>query len=165
MCAEQKQFDTLHQHRRGVQVLELILTLPILFLTLIAGIQFSSVISVDTTLCQASLEIARLAAMECDADQLSDRASEFLAIHNMAIGPGVRIVVEDETGEVHSFGDTSLTSPTFGTPVETNCVRATLLAETASSPIPNLLRDFCIDYAGKQFEHTSFALKQNCDCP
>ena len=162
---DRTQIETSRRQRRGVEVLELILTLPILFLTLIAGVQFSSVMSVDATLCQTALEVSRLAAMECDADQLSNRESEFLAIHTMAIGPGVRIVVEDETGEIHSFGDTTLSSPTVGAPVAANCVRTTLLADTSSSPLPNLLRDFCVNYDGKQFEHTAFALKQSCDCP
>jgi len=151
--------------RHGVQVLELILTLPILFLTLIAGVQLSSVLSVDTTLCQTALEVSRLAAMECDTVGISDRANEMLAVHNMLIGPGVRVVVEDETGQIHAFGDNTLSSPTLGTPVNANCVRTTLLADTSSSPIPNLLRDFCVDYDGKQFEHTAIALKQTCDCP
>ena len=151
--------------RRGAAIFEMIVVLPILFLALAAAVQFASVLSVDTTLCHASLEASRLCAMGCSEDQLSSRVDEFLSVHGMSLASGARIVVEDDAGTVLSAGDGSLTSSTIGSPVSSGGCRATLLVETDASPIPNLLRDYCVDFAGKQFEHVSVSCKPVCDCP
>ena len=153
------------RQRQGVEVLELILVLPILFLTLIAGVQFSSVIAVDSTLSQASMEASRLAAIGCAESEIDDRVNEFLAVHSTALGAGARIVIEDETGIVQSSGDASLTSSTIGSPVTPGSVRATLLVSTDAQPIPNLLRNDCVDFSGKQSEHVSVAMLPTCFCP
>ena len=145
--------------------MELILVLPILFLVLVAGIQFASVIAVDTTLSHASLEASRLSSLGCDTNQVSDRVDEFLAAHGLSLATGVRLVVEDDGGIVQSSGAGSLSSPTIGTPVDPDCVRSTLIVETNTTPIPNLLRDYCVDFAGKQFEHVSVAFVPQCECP
>ena len=150
--------------RRSVEVLELILVLPILFLTLIAAIEFSAVIAVDTTLAHASQEASRLAAMGCDSTRISDRVNEFLAVHGTTLGPGARVVIEDSVGIVQSTGDNTLTSATIGTPVDADCVRATLLVSTDTQPIPNLLQSECVDFSGKQSEHVSVALLPTCSC-
>ena len=153
-------------NRSGVAVLELILVLPILVLTLIAAIQFSSVLTVDTTLKHASIEASRLASLGCDSNQIESRIDEFLSVHNMSIsGGGVRVVIEDENGIAQSSGDGSLTSTTIGGPVTAGTVRSTLLVETDAQPIPNLLRDYCVDFSGQQSEHTSVAIQQTADCP
>ena len=151
--------------RQAVAVLELILVLPILFMTLIAAIQFASVIAVDTTLSHASTEASRLAAMGCREDAISDRVNEFLAVHHTSLGGGARIVIETDSGIVQSSGDTLLTSATIGSPLAAGYVRATLLVSTDAQPIPNLLRDYCVDFSGKQSEHVSVALLPTCDCP
>ncbi len=146
-------------------MLELIVVLPILFLTLIAAIQFASVIAVDTTLSHASTEASRLAALGCREDAITDRVNEFLTIHNTSLGGGARIVIENDSGIVQSTGDRALTSATIGSPLATGYVRATLLVSTDAQPIPNLLRAYCVDFSGKQSEHVSVALLPTCDCP
>ena len=103
--------------RRGVETLELILVLPLLITLLIAGIQFSTVLVVDTTLLHASIEASRLAAMGCDGVEIASRTDEFLAVHGLVLGAGIRLVVEDAAGLLHSFGDGTLTSTSIGTPV------------------------------------------------
>ena len=153
------------RNRSGVEILELILVLPILFLTLAGGLQFSSVISVDTTLCHAALEAARLASFGCDEVSITERVDEFLGIHNMALGGGSRVVIEDSSGIVESIGDNSLTSPTIGSAVPVDCVRATLIVETDSAPVPNALANYCVDFSSRQFEHSAIAIRQTCNCP
>lgn len=151
--------------RRGAETLELILVLPLLFMTLVAGVQFSSVMAVDTTFSSATIEASRLAAMGCRGATLGIRVDEFLAIHGMALGPGSRLVVEDSTGAVESFGDGTLTSPTIGSPLPAESVRSTLLIATAATPLPNALRQFNIDFSGRQFEHVAIACLPAVDCP
>lgn len=153
------------QRRRGIEVLELILVLPILFLSLAAGVQFASVMAVDATLCHASLEASRLASMECSEEQVLNRTNEFLAVHGLSLGPGAALTLEDGDGVLYALGDATLSSPTLGTPVEEGCVRATLLVETDSTPIPNTLRNYCVDYEGKLFEHVTLIPQPICDCP
>ena len=158
-------WKSIGKKRAGVEVLELILVLPILFLTLIAAVQFSSVMAVDTTLSHASMEASRLAAMGCGADEITDRVNEFLSVHATSLNSGARIVIEDSTGIVQSTGDASLVSGTIGTPVDAGCIRATLLVATDAQPIPNLLDDHCVDFSGKQSEHVSVAMLPTCRCP
>ncbi len=156
---------TFGRKRRGAAILELVIVLPILFLALAAAVQFATVLSVDTTLCHASLEASRLSAMGCDEDQIADRVDEFLSVHGMSLASGTRIVVEDDAGLVSSAGDASLTSSVIGSPVASGACRSTLIVETNASPIPNVLRDYCVDYSGRQFEHVSVACKAICECP
>ena len=152
-------------HRRGAETLELILVLPVLFTVLIAGIQFSSVIVVDTTLAHASIEAARLAAMGCDAAEIAARTDQFLSAHGMVLGTGSRLVIEDETGVIQSHGDGLLTSSIIGTPVAPDSVRSTFLVETDASPIPNLLKSDRIDFSGKLFQQVAVASIPRCECP
>lgn len=149
----------------GIAILELILVLPVLFLTLIAAIQFASVIVVDSTLCHASLEASRLASIGCSDSQIEARVNEFLDIHGMSLASGARVVVEGSSGTLLSSGDPGLSSTTIGTPVDPRCVRTTLLVETDAQPIPNLLRDYCVDFSGKVSEHVSIAMLPQCECP
>lgn len=150
--------------RNGVEVLELVLVLPILILSLVAAIQFASVLVVDTTLSHASLEVARLAAMDCTEVQITDRVNEFLAVHDMTLGVGSQLIVEDASGVTISAGDGSLSPSVSYPPISDARVRATLIVETNATPIPNALRNYCVDFADRQFEHTSVVLPV-CECP
>ncbi len=141
------------------------LVLPILILSLVAAIQFASVLVIDTTLSHASLEAARLAAMDCTESQITDRVNAFLAVHDMTLGVGSQLIVEDASGVTILAGDGSL-SPTGSYPaIADDRVRSTLIVETNVTPIPNALRNYCVDFADRQFEHTSIAPGPACYCP
>jgi Flp pilus assembly protein TadG len=102
------------RNRRGIEVLELVLVLPILFLTLIAGIQFATTLVVNNTISAAVHEASRLAAMGCDESEISDAVDQFLAAHNLSLGVGTRLVIDNSSSTLFDLGDGSLTSPTVG---------------------------------------------------
>jgi Flp pilus assembly protein TadG len=152
------------RNRRGIEVLELVLVLPILFLTLIAGIQFATTLVVNNTISAAVHEASRLAAMGCDESEISDAVDQFLAAHNLSLGVGTRLVIDNSSSTLFDLGDGSLTSPTVGSAVPANSVRATLLVATDVTPIPNLLANYCVDFEGKQYELCSIAHVLDCSC-
>ena len=139
--------------------------MPILVLAMIAGIQFATVMVVDSTIQAAALEASRVAAGDfCDGDDISAATSQFLAVHGISLGPGVRLVILDSTGIINSFGDASLTSSHLSPLPAAGTVRSVLIVETDQTPIPNLLANYCIDFSGKQYEACSVSVIPDC-CP
>ena len=149
--------------RRGIEVLEFILVMPILFCTLIAGIQFATVLVVDNTIQAAAFEASRIATGDfCDADDVTSAVDDFLAVHGISLGPGVRLVLLDSTGITNSFGDASLTGTNFSPLPPPGSVRSVLIVETDQTPIPNLLANYCVDFAGKQYEACAVSQLPEC---
>lgn len=149
--------------RRGIEVLELTLVMPLLFLTLVAGVQLASIVAIDTTLCHASLEASRISTMGCDVATVADRIDSFLAVHNVSLFRGSRLVIEDATGRVQSVGDSRLSCSFIGTPLAPNTLRTVLLLSTDVTPIPNLSPDFgCV---GKQFQHVAVSNLSDSEWP
>lgn len=153
------------KNRRGIEILEFILVMPILILTLIAGIQFASVQIVDNTVQAAAQAAARIAARDnCSDDDVSTAVDQFLAVNGITLGPGVRLVLLDSTGIVSDFGDGSLTSSHLSPLPDPGMIRSVLIVETDSTPIPNLLANYCVDFSGKQYEACSVTIVPEC-CP
>ncbi len=151
-----------HQ-RRGIEVLEFILAMPVLILVLIAGIQFATVLVVDNTIQAAAIEAARVSSAEnCDETDVANAVNQFLNVHGIRLGPGARLVIQDSTGTLTSIGDDGLTSDHLSPLPPANFVRSVLVVETNRTPIPNLLANYCVDYSGKQYEACSIAMLPNC---
>ncbi len=94
--------------RRGVQTLEVILTLPVVVLTLVSGIQFGIVgVTKQTMQCAASsaANTAALGGQRTDIQQAADRA---LAVHDLQLGKGLLLIIEDYRGIRHQIGDRSV---------------------------------------------------------
>jgi len=64
--------------RRGAATFELLLTLPVLLLVILAGVQFSMLLSSRQQLAGASREGARLAALGADQHQVEALVRQFL---------------------------------------------------------------------------------------
>lgn len=151
------------QDRRGIEVLEFILVMPVLIIALIAGIQFATVLVVDNTIQAAAFEAARVAAGDyCDDDDVTNAVDDFLAVHGISLGPGVRLVLQDSTGITGSFGDATLTSDHLGSLPDAGTVQSVLIVETDQTPIPNLLANYCVDFSGKQYEACAVSILPQC---
>lgn len=151
--------------RRGVATLEFVLVMPVLFLTLLAGVQFASLLVINNTIQAAAIEASRLATMECDATDIENQVNQFLDVHGMSLGTGVSLTVQDSTGTVQTSGDATLSSSLLAPLPPASFVRATLVVSLDATPAPNLLASFCLDFQDNQFElcHTRFV--PQCACP
>ncbi len=150
--------------RRGIEVLQLILVMPVLVLVLVAAIQFSTVLVVNSSLAAAATEAARLAAIGCGQDEVLAGIAPFLDVHGIRVGPGVRLVLLDEAGIVSTDGDGALTSPHLTRLPPADMCRAVLIVSTDVTPIPNALANYCVDYAGKQYELCAASRKLCTPC-
>ena len=157
-----KPFSKSKSRRRGIAVLEFILVMPALFLTLLAGVQFGSLMTLHSSLQATAIEAARISALNCDPSDIDDRVNEFLAIHGLQLGTGVLLIVQDSLGIVHESGDGTLTSIHMAGRPPDSTLRATLVVSMDATPLPNLLERFCLDYSDHQFE--LFATRQVVDC-
>lgn len=152
------------RNRSGIAILEFILVMPVLFLTLLAGVQFASLMTLNSSLQATAVEAARIASMECTAGQIDDRINEFLNIHGMSLGPGVSLFVQDSTGVIHSSGDGTLTSSHLATLPAGSTIRAVLVVSMDATPVPNLLESFCLDFSDNQFELCATRYVVQCEC-
>ena len=149
--------------RRGIEVLELILTLPILVLIAIAAIQFGVLLMAQNTIATASREAARLAANGSGEWQLEHDVNSCLSPFGLELGDGVRLVIQDETGTLQSLGDGALSSDVLLSPVPHAMIRSTLLVSVESTRTPNLLANHGVDYSNGQFEYSALRFRANRD--
>lgn len=138
--------------------------MPVLFLTLLAGVQFASLMTLNSSLQATAIEAARIAAMDCSPMQIDDRINEFLNVHGMSLGPGVMLTIQDDAGVVYQAGDGTLTSTLLAGSPPGSTLRAVLVVSMDATPVPNLLESFCLDFSDNQFELCATRFTAECDC-
>ncbi len=151
--------------KRGIAILEFVLVMPVLFLTLLAAVQFASMMTLNSSFQATAFEAARLTAMECSSAHITDRVNEFLSVHDMRLGDGVRLVVEDASGNVQTMGDLALTSNHLASSPPAGAARAVLVVSMDATPAPNLLATYCLDFKDNQFELCATRHVMECPCP
>lgn len=85
--------------------MEVLLTLPLVVLTLVSGVHYGIAgVTKQTMQCavSAAANEAALGGSELEVQQAADQA---LAVHELKIGPGILLVVEDERGIQFVVGD------------------------------------------------------------
>lgn len=98
----------LRRSRRGIEAMEVLLTLPLVVLTLVSGIHFGIAgVTKQTVQCAASAAAYEAALGSGEAD-IRLAANGALAVHELKIGDGVLLVVETSRGPVVIAGDESL---------------------------------------------------------
>jgi len=91
--------------RRGVQVLEVLMTVPLVVLTLVSGIHYGIAgVTKQTMQCTASAA-ANEAALGGTAEEIQIAADRVLAAHELQIGEGVLLVIEYAEGKQLVLGD------------------------------------------------------------
>lgn len=141
--------------RGGIALLETVITFVPLMLLLFAGIQFSLTSAVESTVSAATHEAARCYAIGGDIDEASAMVGQMLNVHGITIGPGVRLVIQDDTGAIQSQGDGTLTSDSLLTAPPAGTVRAVLIVDVNATPAPNMLTAYCVDFSERQFQSSS----------
>ncbi len=154
--------------RRGVQILEFILALPILVIVTMAALQFGSLAVVQHTVSHAANEAAREAAKlspgttpQQRADYAATVANAILAMHNVAIDPDNRLVLQDgdDPGNDGEVGDPTL--PFSATPApDLGQIRVIVVIELVNTPVLNVLASFGLDWSDTRYEVSAIAWKQ-----
>ena len=156
--------------RRGAQTLEILLVLPIFIIGFLAVIQFGVMILIHHAALNATEETARElskvyefdATDPQDIDEVSEVADEIMGVHGITLGdPGLLVVVEDING-VACLGDPAL-EPRFCPPVssvsDNRNVKVSLFLLIENTPVPQLLKTFCIDFTDKHYQFCSIMRK------
>lgn len=134
--------------RRGVQVLEAIIGLPVIVIITMALFEFGTISTVQHAVGHAAVESARERAKYATDAEIETIVETILGPHlqpgfDISTDAGVRIIIDDGNS-VTSIGDASLGGlPAAAvTPPE---VEVTIRFSMAVAPVPNLLKSFCID--------------------
>jgi hypothetical protein len=143
-----------------VETLELIMALPVLVLAFVAALQYGLMMVVHHSVAAAAQDGARVAE-RCGADtaKIQSAVDRALSAHSLAVGPGVRVLVQDDTGTVSSVGDASLTTSRTAVPPAAGELRVVVLVAMAQAPVPNALAGYGLDFAGDQYEASTVVLE------
>lgn len=150
--------------RNGIAVLEMIIAFVPLMLLLFAGLQFALTSAVGNTVAAASHEAARCYKIGGDIDEVAMEVNRILDVNGMTIGPGVRLVIQDDSGSIQSQGDGSLTCDILLSPPPSGMIRALLIVDVDATPAPNMLTEYCVDFSERQFKCSS-VISLFKDCP
>ena len=161
--------------RRGVQILEALLVIPILLIALAAFFQFGPMVTVQQTVTQASVETAREISKiyefdindTTDTDKAAEVVNDIVGVHGIQVGdPGLLVILED-FNDVVCLGDNSLDS-TFCPPTTTITdmaeFKVTVILLLENAPVPNVLGGYCVDLFDRHYEVTSVA-RNECLMP
>lgn len=161
--------------RRGVQILEAVLVIPILLIALAAFFQFGPMVTVQQAVTQASVETAREISKiyEFDISDPVDQAeavevvNNILGVHGIQVGdPGLLVILEDFDG-VACLGDASLETtycPASTTVTEMAEFKVTIILSLENAPVPNVLGAYCVDLSDRHYQVTSVS-RNNCLLP
>lgn len=142
-------------NRRGAGALEFVIAFPAVVIIFFGGLQMSLTSSIRNTVSAAVHEASRCCEKEGTLAETVTVVNQYLNVHGFGIGPGVRLVLQDDTGAIQSAGDGSLTSSTLAAPPPAGTCRAVLIVQVSATPAPNLLSAFCVDFSGRRFESSS----------
>lgn len=152
------------KNRRGVEVLELILVLPVLVVALVALVQFGIAMVVHQAVTTAAGAAAREASKQADILVVRDAVDRILSPHNIQIlntpGSGTKVMLDDGALGTTSFGDAGLSCIAHGNAPAANEVRVTVCIDLAKAKVPNALASFGLDFAGKRFETSATVRKE-----
>lgn len=150
--------------RRGVQILESILVLPILLIAILACFQFGPVMIVQATLTNAAEETARETSKiyqfdisdATDVDKSEAVANTILAAaHGLTTAsPGVLLILENSDG-VACRGDAAMEAlycPAATSVTDSMQTKATILLNVDDAPVPLVLQTFCVDISDQRFQ-------------
>lgn len=162
--------------RRGMEHLELVLVMPILFMATIAIFQFGILMLYHTAVTSAAVEGAReFAKPGATPTNVANSIQNFLAIHRVhfdttstTAGGGDAFVLfetsESQTTTTFSRGNSDLAVTAVGpATLSPNEVRVTVcskLVSAADRPVPNWLKYVGLDLSARHIQVTSSTLRE-----
>lgn len=150
--------------RRGIQVLEAILVIPILLIAILSGFLFGPLVAVNQATRSAAEEAAREGAKQLGGQVVEEivleTAGPILEVHGLLLqANGGAMVIVEQFEEVNCLGDIGLWNdcPTESTVIDPFEVRVTVRVSVASAPIPQVLAYFGVDLSPRTLECTALA--------
>lgn len=155
--------------RKGVEYLELILVMPILFIATLAIFEFGILLLYEETVTSATVEGAREAAKTGDDTAVAAIVQQFLAINKVIFdtttisngGGHAYVLIErgltkGERGNLHYAANA--TGPNPLTANEVRVTVSTPMVVANDQPVPNWLRYFGLDLATSKMQVSSMTL-------
>lgn len=157
--------------RKGVEYLELILVMPILFIATLATFEFGILLLYEETVTSATVEGAREAAKTADDTVVADVIQQFLAINKVYFdtttisnGGGNAYVLIERGLTIGERGSLSYACAAKGpNPLSANEVRVTVstpLVIANDQPVPNWLRYFGLNLVNSRMQVSSLTLAE-----
>ncbi len=156
----------LHQPRRGIQVLEVVLLLPVLIIATFSFFVLGPTVTVSQATQNAAEETAREVAKKTGTQTTEeitkDVINQVLSVHGMSLKtPGVLVVVE-EFHQIGAWGDTSVSNvPASSSVTDEDQVIVTLFITTDAAPIPNVLSQMSFDISGRTITRQATAFRDS----
>ncbi|PHS12715.1 MAG: hypothetical protein COA78_07975 [Blastopirellula sp.] len=170
--------QTRRQSRKGIQVLELLIAFPVLFIASIAFFQFGPAMVIHEAVQSAAEESAREAAKRVGGQTVEELTEEtmndILGVHGLALGDaGIQVIIEqddsdpDVTSEVICLGDTVIPCPVSSSITSAEEIKITIIVSMEDgmgnkvAPVPNVLKNYGIDFSQKYYEFSAIARKDS----
>lgn len=162
--------QTMRRQRCGVITLELILVLPVLVVMLVALVEYTTLMVLQSTVTHAATVGAREAGKMPDIDEVVEAVQAVLGANCIVVsaepGSGTKVILEDGaspltgTGLITQFGDPDMDCELPANPVALDEVRVTVCVEMHATPVCDALGAFGFSLSGKRFEVSSLVKKE-----
>jgi len=165
-----------HSKRRGLEYLELVLVMPVLFMATIAIFQFGIMMLYHTAVTSAAVEGAReYAKPGATATKVAEYIQNFLLIHQVQFNTNTLVAGSGDAYILFELSDTmattteergnaDLTVSAVGPPTfSANEVRVTVCSKLISAndrPVPNWLKYIGLDLSPRLIRVTSSTLRE-----
>jgi len=155
--------------RRGIEVLEVIIALPVMIIITLALFEFGMLMVVDQTVVSATTKGAREAGKGANILEVADVVNQLLAVHSIAITPTSttgNIVLEvggQPTTTINGNPCTPPASPSLGTDEVrvTVCVDLTYPPVAGETPpVPDALATFGFTLNGRHLQSSTLVKKE-----
>jgi Flp pilus assembly protein TadG len=153
------------RRHRGVGTLELILTLPVVVVLLVATVEYTTVAVLQSVVTHAATVAARESGKCADINVAVHAAQTIVAKNYITIsdtsGSGTMVTLEDGLLPAATYGDSALAGvdvPTSG--IAADEVRVTLCVNLAATPLCDPLQAFGFSLAKCRL-HASAVVKKN----
>lgn len=152
--------------RRGIQVLEAVVLMPVLLLATFSFFVLGPAVTVQQSLNSAAAETAREVAKRVPTQSTQAIAEAtlgpILAVHGLSLqsNSGVLVFIEEDGNQVTCLGDPSVSPcPSTSSILSEDRVRVTVVVNVASTPIPNVLGAAGFNFSSRQITCTATALR------
>lgn len=157
--------------RKGVEYLELILVMPILFIATLAVFEFGVLLLYEEAVTAATVEGAREAAKTTDDTAVAGIIQQFLAIHKVIFdtttisngGGSAYVLIERGLTKGERGNLNYAANGTGPNPLSSNEVRVTVstpMVVANDQPVPNWLRYFGLDLGTSRMRVSSLTLSE-----
>ncbi len=153
------------RRRRGVGTLELILTLPVIVVMLVALVEYTTLMILQSTVTHAATVGAREAGKIADIEEVVEAVQAVLGANCITLsdepGSGTKVILEDVANLTTQFGDPNLDCQLPTNPLASDEVRVTVCIEMHATPVCDALRAFGFSLVGKRFQVSSLVKKES----